>query len=246
MKRVIIVQARITSTRLPGKVLMDVAGKPMLVQQIGRLKQCVLADEIVIATTTNSADNPLVDLARQEGVGWFRGDEHDVLSRFVGAARQTRADVIVRVTADCPLIDPQVSDQVIGELLTHTSECDYASNVLQRTYPRGLDVEAFFLDTLLRMNRLAQFSQAREHVTVFLRSERPELFLCRSVEDEENNADLRWTVDNAADLDLVRTLYHTLDLAVHPLSYHEVVAHVRNHPELAAMNAKLDTWDPSR
>lgn len=235
-----------TSTRLPGKVLMDVAGKPMLVQQIGRLKQCALADEIVIATTTNPVDDPLVDIARQEGVGWFRGDEHDVLSRFVGAARQTRADVIVRVTADCPLIDPQVSDRVIGELLTHTPECDYASNVLQRTYPRGLDVEAFFWDTLLRMDRLAQSSQAREHVTVLLRSERPELFLCRSVEDVENNADLRWTVDNAADLDLVRALYHTLNLAAHPVSYREVLAHARSHPELAAMNAELDTWDPSR
>lgn len=143
MKRVIIVQARITSTRLPGKVLMDVAGRPMLSQQLRRLKQCRMADDIVIATTTNRGDGRIVDLARQEGVGWFCGSESDVLARFVGAARQTQADAIVRVTADCPLIDPHVTDRVIGELIGHASECDYASNILQRTFPKGLDVEAF-------------------------------------------------------------------------------------------------------
>lgn len=218
-----------SSTRLPGKVLMDVAGRPMLSQQIRRLKQCKTVDDIVIATTTNLTDEPVVNLARQEGVGCFRGGEHDVLGRFVGAARQARADVIVRITADCPLIDPQITDRVVIELTNHAGECDYASNVIHRTYPRGLDVEALYWDTLLRMDRLAQSQPAREHVTIFIRSERPELFLCHSVVDSEDNSDLRWTVDTEVDLKLTRTLYDALGLGERVAFYPEILAYVRSH-----------------
>lgn len=246
MRRVIIVQARMTSTRLPGKVMVHVAGRPMLAQQICRLKECAMADEIVIATTTNLADEPIVDLAHREGMGFFRGSEHDVLGRYVGAARQTQADVIVRITADCPLIDPQITDRVISELINHATECDYASNVIKRTYPRGLDVEAFFFDTLLRMDRLAKSQQAREHVTVFLLSEAPEIFLCRSVVDSENNANLRWTVDTEVDLKLIRTLYDALDLGQRVAPYPEILAYVRAHPELTQLNAGIETWEPYR
>jgi spore coat polysaccharide biosynthesis protein SpsF len=246
MKRVIIVQARMTSTRLPGKVLMDIAGRPMLAHQIHRLGQCNLVDEMVVATTTNPTDDPIVELAQREGVGWFRGDEQDVLSRFVGAARQAHADVIVRVTADCPLIDPRVTDRVISELTEHVSECDYASNVLQRTYPRGLDVEVFFWDTLLRIDRLAQSKAAREHVTIVPRSERPELFLCRSVVDDQNNADLRWTVDTDADIQFIRTLYAALDVGTRVITYPEILAYVRANPDLVYLDTGSDTWDPSQ
>ncbi len=238
-KVVLIIQARMGSTRLPGKVLMDVAGKPMLSQQIRRLKECTALDEIVIATTTNPADEPLCKLARREQVGCFRGSEQDVLSRFVGAARQTRADVIVRITADCPLIDPQITDRVIMELTNHVGQCDYASNVLQRTYPRGLDVEALYWDTLLRIDRLAQSQASREHVTTIIRFEQPQIFLCRSVMDAENNADLRWTVDTTADLQLIRLLYDVLDLNSHIAPYSETLAYVRAHPELSQINAGI-------
>lgn len=244
MRRIIIVQARMTSTRLPGKVLMDLAGRSMLAQQLRRLKRCA-ADEIVIATTTNTTDDPVIELARREDVGWFRGSEHDVLSRFVGAARQARADLVVRVTADCPLIDPEVTDRVIAELADHHSECDYASNVEERSFPRGLDVEALFFDTLLRADRLGRSAAAREHVTVVIRAERPELFARRSVTDSRNGADLRWTVDTPEDLRLVRTLYEDLDLGTHTLSYGEILQHVRAHPELARMNAGIETWQPN-
>ena len=171
MKTVCFIQARMGSTRFPGKVLTKIAGEPLLAHQIRRLTRCTDLDEIVITTTSNPADQPIVDLARQENVGWFCGSEHDVVSRFVDAARQTRAEVIVRVTADCPLIDPDITDRVIRELTGHSTECDYASNVgqttawsvvdgeettvpLQRTFPRGLDAEAFFYDTLLRIDRM--------------------------------------------------------------------------------------------
>ena len=246
MKRVIAVQARVTSTRLPGKVMADIAGRPMLAQQLRRLKQCSMADEIVIATTPALTDEPIVELAKREGVQCFRGSEDDVLSRIVGAARQTQADVVVRITADCPLIDPQVADQVIAELVNLPADCDYASNVLQRTYPRGLDTEALFVDTLVRMDRLARSRASREHVTVFLRLERPDLFLCRSVMDHEDNSDLRWTVDTAEDLEFVRALYGALDLSTRPVPYPEMIAYVRAHPEMINLDVGHKTWDPAR
>lgn len=245
MKRVVIVQARMTSTRLPGKVLMAVAGRPMLAQQVRRLKRCMAVDRIVIATTTNLTDAPIVELAKQEDVEWFRGSEHDVLARFVGAARQSHAEVVVRVTADCPLIDPAVVDRVITELVAHAGDCDYAANVLHRTYPRGLDVEALYLDTLLRINRLAQSQLAREHVTIVARSERPECFLCRSVVDDQNNSDLRWTVDTSRDLELIRVLYDALDLGTRVAPYQEMLAYVRTHPELIHLNSSIETWQPA-
>jgi spore coat polysaccharide biosynthesis protein SpsF len=245
MKRVLVVQARMTSTRLPGKVLMDVAGRPMLAQQIWQLKQCSAVDEIVVATTTNGSDDPVVDTARAEGVAWFRGSEQDVLGRLVGAGRATRADVVVRVTGDCPLIDPQAADDIIQELVTHAAECDYACNVVPRTYPRGLDVEALFWDTLLRIDRLAQTTVAREHPTLVALSERPELFLRRTVTDSEDNSDLRWTVDTQADLEMVRALYDALLLGETRVSYRRVLAYVRGHPEIARINAGVETWTPA-
>jgi spore coat polysaccharide biosynthesis protein SpsF len=236
MKTSIIVQARMTSTRLPGKVLMDVAGHPMLGQQIRRLKSCKLADEIIIATTVNAADDPIVHLADVEGVRWYRGSEQDVLSRYLGAARESRCSVVVRVTSDCPLIDSEETDKVISELIAHPSECDYAANVLDRKLPRGLDTEAMFIDTLERISRLATSLPAREHVTYLLHHERPELFLTRSVTHAIDNSDLRWTVDECSDLELIRRLYEELGLSDNHVPYPAIVEHVRSHPELQRIN----------
>jgi spore coat polysaccharide biosynthesis protein SpsF len=244
MKRVMIVQARATSSRLPGKVLLDLGGRPMLVQQLVRLRQCRNVDEIVVATTTETNDEPVAMLAREAGVRVFRGSTDDVLLRFVGAAQEARADVVVRVTADCPLIDPEICDRVIAELVEHPSECDYVSNVIRRTFPRGLDVEAMFFDVLLRMDRLARSTPAREHVTIVPRSERPSLFLCRDVVDEVNNSDLRWTVDTPADLRMIRLLFEELGLGERRVSYGEILAHARARPELSAINADGYTWSP--
>lgn len=237
MKRVIILQARMTSTRLPGKVLMDVVGRPMLAQQLRRLARCRQADEIVVATTTNATDDPVVAVAGAEGARWFRGSETDVLARYVGAAREAKADVVVRITADCPLIDPEVSDCVIEALVAQRERCDYASNVVRRTYPQGLDTEVMHADTLERLDRLAQSSPAREHVTYFILNEHPELFSIRSVTDTENNSDLRWTVDVPQDLEMVRRLYEELDLGERPVGYRELLAYVRANPAVVAVNA---------
>ena len=233
-----------SSSRLPGKVLRDVAGKPMLVQQILRLRQCPAIDEIVIATTGNQADKPIRELGEQQDVDCFCGSEDDVLRRFVGAANKSKADVVIRVTADCPLVDPKVTDEVIHELVDHPSECDYASNVLERTYPRGLDVEVFYFDTLLRMDRLGRSRIAREHVTIVPRSERPELFLCRSVVDAQDNSDLRWTVDTEDDLRLISALFEQLDIDGRSVAYPEILRYARENPGLAEINKGSKTWTP--
>jgi spore coat polysaccharide biosynthesis protein SpsF len=230
----------------------------MLSQEIRRLKSCSALDEIIVATTTADQDTPVADLARSEEIGCYRGSEDDVLSRFVGVARDTEADVIVRVSGDCPLVDPDITGSVIRELLDHTTVCDYASNVgltsdwydspsgpetksPERTFPRGLDIEALFSDVLFRIDRLATSPESREHVTVVPRSERRDLFLCRTVCDTEDNSSLRWTVDTEDDLKLIRILYEKLDLGSHQVSYPEILAYVRENPELMEINAGGET-----
>ena len=216
----------------------------MLAEIIRRLRACASVDEIVVATSTAAIDDSIADFGASTGVRVYRGSELDVLGRIVEAARDARADVVVRVTADCPLIDPQVTYRVIEGLVEDQSAADYASNVVRRTFPRGLDVEAMFLDTLERVDRLARTPAEREHVTITIRSERPSLFLTRSIESDNDDADLRWTVDEDRDLELVRRLYDELGLGERIVPYEAVVAYVREHPELAHANADIATWTP--
>jgi spore coat polysaccharide biosynthesis protein SpsF len=232
------------STRLPGKVLRDLAGRPMLAQLLRRLRASSSLDEIVVATSTAPSDDQIAEFGTSEGVRVFRGSEADVLSRILDAARAAQADVVVRVTGDCPLIDPHVTDRVVEALTANGEFADYASNVLRRTYPRGLDVEAMFVDTLMRVDRLSQTRAEREHVTITIRSERPSLFLTRSVESDTNDSDLRWTVDEERDFQLVARLYDELGLDEQIVPYETVVDHVRQHPELATINAGIATWTP--
>ncbi|HBQ25201.1 MAG TPA: acylneuraminate cytidylyltransferase, partial [Syntrophomonas sp.] len=168
MKTIIIVQARMTSTRLPGKVLKEVLGKPLLEYQIERLRQVRLADELVIATTTNDTDQPIVELCEHLGGAYYRGSEEDVLSRYYEAATQFKADAVVRVTSDCSLIDPGVMDEVIGLYINNRDNYDYVSNTLERTYPRGLDTEVFSMAALEKAYKEAGEQPDREHVTLFM------------------------------------------------------------------------------
>jgi spore coat polysaccharide biosynthesis protein SpsF len=234
MRRVAIVQARMTSSRLPGKILADVAGAPMLAQGLRRLRRARQLDAIVVATTVNASDDPVVELARAEHVECFRGDEADVLGRFAGAAATSGAELVVRVTGDCPLIDPDVVDDVVERATSTTDRCDYASNTIERTYPRGLDVEAFHRDVLDRMHRMAISEPAREHVTYFLHRERPDLFEIRQVTRADDASDLRWTVDPDDDLQLIRRMFD--DLGASKASSEELIAAVRARPDLLALN----------
>ncbi len=235
MRTIAIIQTRMGSSRLPGKVLRDLAGDTMLARVVQRVRAARSIDQVVIATTKAEIDDAVVREAVRLGCGVHRGSETDVLSRYLGAAREFEAGAIVRVTSDCPLLDPSVIDVVVRAL---TPGLDYVSNTHTRTYPRGLDVEAFHRDTIERMARYATSEPAREHVTAFL-LERPELFTTRQVCATVDDSDLRWTVDAPDDLALVRTLYDLLDLDRGPRPYQELVRIVRARPELVAINAHV-------
>lgn len=227
-----------TSTRLPGKVLLDLDGKPMLARQLARLKACRTADEIVVACTDNAADDPLAALAAREGARVFRGSEQDVLSRYLGAAREAGADVIARVTSDCPLICPEVCDRVLETLAS--SGADYASNTLKRTYPRGLDCETFTRAALEKAAAESSSPEAREHVTWRFYKEDPASYRLGSVADAEDHSGLRWTVDQPEDLEAVRRLWTGAGLSTRALGYREILAYALAHPEIAALNAAVE------
>jgi len=178
----------------------------------------------VIATTTSPDDDAVVEEAARCGVATFRGSEHDVLARYAGAARMVNAGAIVRVTSDCPLLDPEVVDRVVALLDRDT---DYASNTHMRSFPRGLDVEAFHRDVLERMDRMAHSQPAREHVTAHV-LEQPTRFVVRQLVAPEDHSELRWTVDTDEDLQVVRRL------ARFSMPYRELVALARAEPALHA------------
>ena len=234
-RTVAIIQARMGSSRLPGKVLADIGGATMLAQVVRRLREANRVDEIMVATSVMLDDDAVADEAARLGAGVHRGSENDVLGRYLGAAREFRAEAILRITADCPLLDPGVVDLVIEAL---TDEVDYASNTHDRRFPRGLDAEALHRDTLERIGRLGCSPAAREHVTAFV-MEQPALFRIVQVAAEVDDSDLRWTVDTADDLAMVRGLYDALGLDAAARPYRDVVAAVRARPELAAGNAHV-------
>jgi spore coat polysaccharide biosynthesis protein SpsF len=227
LRTVAIVQARATSSRFPGKVLADLGGEPLLTWVLRRAKASSV-DDVVVATTVNADDDPVVAIAEREGARWFRGDEHDVLGRYVRAAEEARADAILRLTADCPMLDAEVLDEVIAALFSSAESVDYAANVIERTFPQGLDAEGLFLDALLRADRMGRSPESREHVTWFIREERPDLFELRSVTADADDSDLQWSVDRPEDLERVRELFAGLDLATRPLPYRQIVEYARN------------------
>jgi len=205
MSTVAIIQARMGSTRLPGKILMDIHGRSMLERVIMRADRAHLVDEVVVATTKNNADSAVVDLCHDLGIRCPRGNEQDVLDRYHNAAQECGAETIVRITSDCPLIDPVVIDRVVDEY--HRVRPDYASNIFERNYPRGLDTEVFRASTLATAWREATAESDRIHVTPFI-WRHPDRFRIHSVAGGGDCSDLRWTVDTQLDLDVVRDIFH--------------------------------------
>lgn len=246
MTVVAIVQARMTSTRLPGKVLADLGGAPMLERVVARARAASRIDAVWVACTDRTADDPIAAWCRGRRVECFRGSEVDVLGRYRAAALAAGAAVVVRLTGDCPLLDPATIDRVVAALNDGAAPADYAANVLERSFPRGLDVEAFTASALERLDRLGISAASREHVTLGARLEHPEAFAVRSVRAATDDSDLRWTVDAPEDLTFVRTLFQSLGLADRILRYEEVVRWCRSHPGLARSDDPDHTWDPSR
>jgi spore coat polysaccharide biosynthesis protein SpsF len=192
------------STRLPGKVLADIHGHPMLWYVVRRIRAAIGVDEIVVATTTQSADEAIVAFCSEYGVRCFRGSEYDVLDRYYNAARQNNAEAVVRITSDCPLIDAGVVDKTVRAFLI--KKPDYASNCVVRTYPRGLDTEVMAFRALELAWSEARQPYQRSHVTPYI-YENPQRFRILSVTGDEDLSAYRWTVDTLEDLQLVRALY---------------------------------------
>lgn len=204
-----IVQARMGSTRLPGKVLIDIEGKPLLEHVIQRVSASRLVQRIIIATTENEKDKAIISFARQRGIFCYAGSEEDVLDRFYRAAGRYNVDIIVRITPDDPFKDPEIIDKVVGYYLSHEEGVDYVSNTMKPTYPEGLDVEVFSFAALRRAWREAEKPSEREHVTPYIWNH-PELFRLANVENDEDLSHLRWTLDTETDLKFTREIYTRL------------------------------------
>ncbi|HSW04740.1 glycosyltransferase family protein [Aquabacterium sp.] len=202
-----IVQARMSSTRLPGKVLLPLGGRPLIGFMLERVRRAKAVDDIVLATSTDASDDALAEAVVAMGFAVYRGSLNDVLARFAGAAQGRNADVLVRLTGDCPLIDPALIDRAVNHLRDH--QLDYVTNGEPAMYPDGLDVEAFTLAALQRTQAEAQLPSEREHVTPYMRS--PQAQMRRgSLRGAVDLSALRWTVDHADDLTVVRELVDAL------------------------------------
>jgi spore coat polysaccharide biosynthesis protein SpsF len=232
MKLVAIVQARMGSSRLPGKALKDIHGRTMLARVVRRAGRSSLIDKLVVATTEKKADDAIVSECESLGVSVFRGSEDDVLARYYQAARGFSADCIVRITSDCPLIDPEIIDRVAQAFLDNNP--DYASNTLESTYPRGLDVEVFTFGALEKAWLEASEDFQHVHVTPYIYLH-PEQFKMLSVKGDEDWSCYRWTVDTKEDLDLVRAIYEKIDRDDF-FSWRDVLCLFREEPSLAKIN----------
>ena len=247
-RTVAIVQARTSSTRLPGKVLKPLSGRPMILQQLDRIARAQNLDAVVVATSQNQDDDELARLVREHGVKLVRGPLNDVLGRFVHAVDEFQPDVVVRLTADCPLISPSVIDHIVERF--HAGTADYVSNTMEPTFPDGLDVEVVTAKALRYVDKHSSDKHEREHVTLGV-YRRTDEFTIENFSDPSgaDHSDLRWTVDNPEDFSFVKAVYGALYTTNPAFDYADVLALLDAHPELkrtsvdSARNAALDGLD---
>lgn len=235
---VAIVQARMTSTRLPGKVLKPVLGRPLLSYQLERMRRAARIDQIVIATTVNATDDAIALFCSQEGVAVTRGSEEDVLSRYVDTARQFNAGTVVRVTSDCPLMDPALLDEVLGRFHDSKPRCDYLSNMMEPSFPYGLAVEVMTSRALYEAGDEARDPQEKEHVTPFIYW-RPARFRLQSFATAPDLSAHRWTVDTPEDFDLVSRIIGALYPQDPQFGWRDVLALLAQHPDWVKINAHI-------
>lgn len=232
-----ILQARFSSTRLPGKVLKKILGKPMLSLQLERVMCASKIDKLIVATSTDSSDNEIENLCKEMQMPCFRGSLNDVLDRFYKASIQYKPLHVVRLTGDCPLIDPQIIDEMIDFYLN--GEFDYATNSIEPyTFPDGLDVEIFKFNVLETTLKEAILPSHHEHVTSFIR-QNPERFKIGRYESQIDLSRLRWTVDNAEDFDLVRQIYEALYKQNPKFTTQDVLVFLRKNPSLLRINSHI-------
>jgi spore coat polysaccharide biosynthesis protein SpsF len=222
-----------SSTRLPGKVLLRTCGKPLLQHQIERVRRAKHLDALVVATSTDASDDPLQALCESIGVPCHRGSLDDVLGRFVGAAHSYSPAYVVRLTGDCPLADPEVIDRVVKA--AQEPGVDYASNALHPTFPDGLDAECMRFEVLQQAAQEARKPSEREHVTPFIHTQ-PQRFALREVRHAIDLSDKRWTVDEPADFVFVSQVFEHLYPTNPAFGMEDIIEFERLHPQLARIN----------
>ncbi|MFA6549594.1 MAG: glycosyltransferase family protein [Candidatus Margulisiibacteriota bacterium] len=233
----IVIQARMGSTRLPGKVMLPIEKKPVLQHIVDRLKECQYADEIIIATSNNERDDVIVDLANANSIKYYRGSEDDVLSRYYYAAKENNLDIVVRVTSDCPFVDPAIIDNMIQEF-KGSKGCDYLSNCLLRTFPRGLDVEIFGFDALTKNHREARMNYEKEHVTPhFYRH--PEKYVLKNFSNPVDYSKYRLTLDTDEDYSLVKEIYALIYPLNSKFRLQEIIDVLERNRGLSLINAHI-------
>lgn len=229
-----ILQARMSSTRLPGKVLKSILGRPMLAWQIDRIRRSKTTDGLVVATSQETSDDPIERFCDANQVACYRGALHDVLARFHGAAKAFGpTEHVIRLTGDCPLIDWTIIDAAVE--LQRQVRSDLAGNGIERTYPDGLDVEVISFSALERAHREAADPSAREHVTQYI-YRHPETFRLAHLTQTPNLGALRWTVDTPADFEMVEKVFTGL-AGRNDFLQQDVLDFLENNPEIAAINA---------
>lgn len=238
MNLVIVIQARTGSTRLPEKVLLPLAGKPLLVRQVERIQRATLATQIVVATTTDAADDRIELLCTEHAIHCFRGDPDDLLDRHTRAGIAFAADAVVKIPSDCPLIDARIIDAVLGFYLAHPNEYDYVSNLHPASYPDGNDVEVISMPALQAAWEQASQLFEREHTTPFL-WEQPERFRLGNVQWSaglDYSMTHRWTIDYPEDYAFISAVYDALYPANPLFGIDDILALVRARPDIAALN----------
>lgn len=238
-KIIVIIQARMGSTRLPGKVLEDIEGKPMLWHVIERVRTSKTIDDIVVATTINPEDDQIERFCRNNNIQFYRGSESNVLDRYYQAAKQVAPDCVVRITSDCPLIDPEVINKVVFTYLNNKGSLDGATNIIERTYPRGLDAELFTFEALKKVWLEAIEDYHKEHVTVYF-YEKSDKFRMASVKNDNDLSNLRWTVDEDKDLKFVREVYRWLYKRKKIFLMDDILNLLNKRPELLEINKNIE------
>lgn len=235
-KVVCITMARMTSSRLPGKTLMKIGSLPLLEYHIERLRRAENIDEIYVATTINKTDDVINEYCKSKQIKCFRGDEEDVLSRYQQCAELANADIIVRVTGDCPLIDPSLVDEVI-DCYKNNKGCDYAHLDITK-FPRGFDCEVFSKKVLNELNEEVVIPSHREHVTSFIHSH-PQRYNIFTHSMESDHSDLRFCVDEKTDLELIEKIINFYEGDIYEKSWFEIVELMRDNPEWALINREV-------
>ena len=238
MKFIATIEARMTSSRLPGKVLLQASGIPLLEHLVNRLRAVQSIDGIVLATTTNDSDDPLEEFARQMNINCFRGSELDVMERVIRAASSVNADVIVEITGDCPIIDSEIVEQAIR--IYKYNNADYVSNAIIRSFPDGMDVQVFSLDTLVKSFQMTNSPLDHEHVTLHIRNH-PEIFnhINLIAPPEMHWPELGLTLDEISDYNLLKFIIEYFEKINPKFTCLDVVRFLRNRPDLVKINSDI-------